>query len=501
MKDTQAALAAVAAPNALLARIGSIGVRAFGGGGRSAYATRDLTTGSIPGTLWFLAWPHSVEGVLRIADHVVDLALAGLGFGHRALAGMGAAQQFSQLGFTARMGLDIGMRAMLSRAIGMGDTALANRIVLQAGSVTLVYGIAMAAIGLVLTEVLLTLLGVSQGVVAEGAAYMRVTFMGQVIVGFQVLTAHALGAAGDTLTPMKASIVMRLVHIALSPILMFGLLGAPHLGLVGAAAANIIAQALAVAILMWVLFSGQSRLRLTLRGYRPDGTILRRLMSIGLPASVTGMERSLAQLLLMGLITPFGDVAVALFAVSRRIEMFSHAGSQGFAQASGTIVGQSIGRGRPERARQTVLWAGGYATVVNAVLSVLIALFPVAVLGIFTRDPDLLDLGQPWVLIQTLGYTAVGIGLVASSSLQTAGATVYVMLVTIGTMWGLEFPLAFFLSRGTELGPYGVAWAMVAAMLARPILYVPYFLSGRWLRIRMFAHEPLARHSSSGRSS
>jgi putative MATE family efflux protein len=493
MGNTPTALAGAAAPKALLARIGAVGARVFGGGRRSAYATRDLTSGSIPGTLWFLAWPHSVEGVLRIADHVVDLALAGLGFGHRGIAGMGAAQQFSQLGFTARWGLDIGMRAMLSRAIGMGDTALANQVVLQAASLTLVYGIVMAVIGLLFTEALLTLLGVSEGVVAEGAAYMRVTFMGQAVIGFSVLTAHALGAAGDTLTPMKTSILMRLVHIALSPILMFGLLGAPHFGLMGAALANIISQALAAAILFWVLFSGTSRLHLTLRGYRLDWAILRRILSVGLPASVTGMERAFAQLLLLGLIAPFGDVAVALFALSRRIEMFSHAGTQGFAQASGTIVGQCIGRGRPERARETVLWAGGFAVVVNVVLTILIALFPIAVLSVFTRDPELLDFGRPWLLIQTIGYSAVGIGLVASHSLQTAGATVYVMLVTIGTMWGIEFPLALFLSRGTELGPYGVAWAMVAAMLARPILYLPYFLSGRWLRIRMFSHESMPR--------
>jgi Na+-driven multidrug efflux pump len=99
-------------------------------------------------------------------------------------------------------------------------------------------------------------------------------------------------------------------------------------------------------------------------------------------------------------------------------------------------------------------------------------------------------------MIQTIGYSAVGIGMVASHSFQTAGATMYVMLVTLGTMWGIELPLAILLSRFTDLGPYGLAWAMVASMLARPILYVPYFLAGRWLRVRLFAHE---RHSTAAR--
>ncbi|MBM2810270.1 MAG: hypothetical protein HW416_1029 [Chloroflexi bacterium] len=481
------------APPTILARLGALGARAFGGGGRSAYATRDLTSGSIPRNLWFIAWPHTVENVLRVADHVIDLALAGV-FGHRFIAGMGVAQQFSQIGFTARMGLDIGMRAMVSRAVGMGDMPLANRVVLQAASLCIVYSAIMALVGLLLTEVLLKLVGVSDSVVAEGAAYMRAIFIGQLPIAFHALTSHALSASGDTLTPMKASILMRAVHIALSPILMFGLLGAPHLGLVGAAFANIISQVIALSILLWVLFSGTSRLKLSLRGYRPDGPILRQILRIGLPASVTGVERSFAQLLLMGLVAPFGDGAVALFALSRRVEMLSHGTSQGLAQASGTIVGQSIGRGKPERARATLLWAGGYAAGANLVLSVLIAAFPIAILSVFTRDPEIQELGRNWITIQTVGYTALGIGMVASSSFQTAGATMYVMFVTLGTMWAIEFPLAFLLSKFTDLGPYGVAWAMVASMLARPIFYVPYFLSGRWLRIRMFAHERTHHH-------
>jgi len=479
---------ATAAPSGVLGWLGAVGARAFGGGGRSAYATRDLTSGSIPRNLWFLAWPHTVEGVLRILDHVVDLALAGI-FSYRHIAGMGAAQQFSQIGFTARMGLDVGMRAMVSRAVGMGDIELANRVVLQAGFLAAIYGVAMSIIGLVFTELLLGLLGISEGVIAEGAAYMRVTFVGQAPVAFAVLASHALSASGDSLTPMKTSILMRAMHIALSPILMFGLLGAPQLGLAGAAFANMISQGIAAVILIWVLFSGTSRLKLTLRGYRLDWVILRQIIKIGLPASITGMERSFSQLLLMGLIAPFGDAAVALFALSRRIEMFSHGSSQGLAQASGTIVGQSIGRGRPERARQTVLWASGYAIVLNVVLSILIAAFPIAILSIFTRDQELLNLGVPWLLIQAVGYSAIGVGMVASHAFQTAGATVYVMLVTLGTMWGIEIPLAVVLSRFTDLGPYGLAWAMVASMLARPILYVPYFFAGRWLRVRLFAHE------------
>ena len=86
------------------------------GRGRSAYATRDLTDGSVRRTLWFLAWPQTADGALRMVDQLADLVWAGF-IGSLAIAGMGVAQLYSQMAFTARMGLDMGMRAMVSRAM------------------------------------------------------------------------------------------------------------------------------------------------------------------------------------------------------------------------------------------------------------------------------------------------------------------------------------------------------------------------------------------------
>ena len=118
-----------------------------GGRRRSAYATRDLTTGSIPRNLAFIAWPQFIEGFLRILDQVADLIWAGF-LGTRAIAGMGVAQQYTQLGFTGRQGIDISQRAMISRAIGMGDQALANHILMQAWTMTVVFSGVMVMIGL-----------------------------------------------------------------------------------------------------------------------------------------------------------------------------------------------------------------------------------------------------------------------------------------------------------------------------------------------------------------
>lgn len=462
-----------------------------GGRRRSAYATRDLTIGSVPRTLWFLAWPQYVEGCLRIVDQVADLVWAGLFGGFRAIAGIGAAQQYLGIGFDLRMGLDMSMRAMVSRAIGMGDSSLANLVVFQAATLTLIYSALMVGIGMFLTEALLHLIGLSPETVDLAAAYMRVQLVGQASIGFQMLAGHALAAAGDTITPMKAGFIARLLKIGLSPTLMFGLLGFPSIGLAGAAWATLIGHFVSLIYLLWVLFRGGSRLHLNLHEYRVDAEIQKRLLKVGWPASINGLERTIAQLSFGFLVAPFGDVAYAAFTVTRRVEMFAHQGSQGIGNAAGTLVGQSIGAGKPERAKQAVFWAAFFGFLINGTLAILMALFPNAFLGLFAREPQFLEAARGWLYIMLAGYAVLGLSTAMAQSFQQAGAPHIVMLVNLGTLWGCV-PLAFLLSKGTPLAELGVAWAMLVPMLVRPLVFIPYFFSNHWLRIRLFSSEPHA---------
>lgn len=461
---------------------------------RSAYATRDLTSGSIPKNLFFIAWPQFIEGFLRVVDQMADLVWAGF-LGTRSIAGMGVAQQYTQMAFTGRQGIDVAQRAMISRAIGMGNQALANHILMQAWTMSLIFGFAMVMIGVFFTEPMLRLLGVSEAVITESAPYMRLYFVGHMATGFQQVSGHALAAAGDTLTLMKSTTVARVAHLILAPLLVFGLIGFPELGLAGAALGNIIAHTLSVAILFWVLFRGSSRLHPRLREYRFDGPLLWQMFKLGVPAAVNGLERTVAQLVMIFFVAPFGDIALAAFTVTRRVEMFANLGSQGMGLASGVIVGQSLGARKPDRAKETIYWAGAYVLVVKSILCLLLFAFPTLVLSIFSRDAEFLALASTWIRIQAFGFIAMGLGQVAQNSFQMAGDTLTPMLITLGSLWGVEIPLAYLLSEFTWLGQFGIAWAVVVAMILRSLAYIPYFYSGRWMKVKMFEQRPVTTQS------
>ena len=455
-------------------------------GRRDAKVYADLSTGSIPRHIFRLAWPQVIEQILNVTDQMVDMIWAGrLPGGFRSIAGLGVAQTFNQLGFMSRQGLEQATRAMVSRAVGAGDLSLANHIALQAFALMGAYSFVMVLVGIFLTDILLRLAGTSEAVHAEAAMYMRIQFMGMTSMAFRMTASSILQASGDVMIPLRATLMTRILHIALSPVLMFGWLGFPSFGLAGAALANVFAQTVGATVNLFFLFSGRTRVRLTLRGFRLDRTILWRLVKIGAPASGTGMERALAQLVLLKIVSPFGDVAVAGYGMTRRLEMFANFGGQGVGQASGIMVGQNLGAGKPERARRSVGWGLVFVVALKMMVAIPLVFFSAYVVMIFTREPEVVALTSGWLQILALAAIFMGVGVVFQQSFNVAGDTVTVMLVTLLVVVAVEIPAAWLLSYPAGVGPVGIAWGNAIGMGVRALIFVPIFFRGRWLTRRV----------------
>ena len=451
---------------------------------RSSYATRDLTKGSIPKNLWFLGWPQVAEGFLSVADQIADLIWAGrLGF--QAIAGLGVAQTYIMLVMTARMGLDAGMRSMIARAVGMRDIAYANHVFMQSLTLSSIFAVIAVVVGLFLTEPLLRILGLSDAVVSQAAGYMRVQFIVMAVMGYQRLSASALQASGDSLTPLKAATVTRVTHLILSPMFIFGVWLFPSMGLTGAAVANLIAVTLGVTMNFYALIKGTSMLSLDLRNYSIDLPLIWRLIKIGAPASVTNMQRGFGQLIVVSIVASFGDVALAAFALTRRTENLVNQSSRSLGRAAGALAGQNLGANLPERAKSSINWALVYITAGTLVVVIGFLLFPDAVAAFFNSEAEFVSQASTWITIVAIGYLSMSAVQVFTQALNSTGDTMAPMVITLSTMWAVEIPLAFALSLLTPLGQFGVPWAIVVGMTLRLIAFVWYYSRGRWLRTGM----------------
>ena len=471
-------------------------VTAVGHGQHRVSLNRDLTKGSIPKNLWFLAWPSMVAGVFQAVDHMAELFFAGF-LGYRAIASIGVAQTWVQVFNSARMGLDTATRAMIARAIGAKDEPLANYIAMQ--STLLNSGIALTfmMLGLFFAEALLRVLGVSEDIVAAGLLYLRWRFVSTTTFTILWHASNLLLAAGDSVTPMKAQGISRVLHVTLMPMLMFGW-GLPAFGLAGAAMAASFAQLIAATLPLYLLFSGRSRLHLSFRHLRLDFPLYWRMIRLGAPASVTSAERSVAQLLMVFLVAPFADIALAAYSLSQRLQMFANLGQMGLGQAAGVLVGQNLGAQSVPRARATAWWALGYSVLASLIVGALIFFFARTVLSFFSREEALLAVAVPWVQIMVVGFLALGAVNVFTQIFNTAGDTLLPMVVTLASVWLVELPMAVILSGQTanwlpfgwahslasliNLGQFGIAWAIVLAVTFRLVVYLPYFLWAPWAK-------------------
>jgi len=402
--------------------------------------------------------------------------------GAAAIAGVGVSGMIVMLINSARMGLATGTRAMVARFVGAEDARGANHIAQQAIVISSAFSIVIAVIGIFFTEPILILFGLEADVIVEGAAYMRIMFVGSSAMSFRVMTEGIMQSSGDTVTPMRIAIGYRLLHAVLVPFLIFGWWIFPRLGVSGAALTNVISQGLGLAVGLWFLFMGRTRLRLTLRHFHFDPDIIWRIVKIGIPASISAVERTFTNVALMWIIAPFGTLAIAGHTVHQRVETILMMPCMAFGMASGVLAGQNLGAGQPERAEKTGWLAVVFAEAIMITGSVVILLWAESIISIFSTDPSVVKLGSDFLRISAAGYLVFGFLLVLMQCLNGVGDTLPPMLITLIGMWALQLPLAFFLSRFTDMGVYGVRWAIVVGIAIRATAYVTYFRIGKWKR-------------------
>jgi putative MATE family efflux protein len=318
--------------------------------------------------------------------------------------------------------------------------------------------------------------------VAEGATYIRIQFIGMVTMSAVTVSQSIMQASGDPMTPLRMSLTYRLMHIALCPLLVFGVLFFPRLGITGAALSNVITQGLGGAFGIWVLLTGRSRIQVSLKRFRLDGNMILRAVKIGIPASLTNMQRSLADLLLVRLVAPFGTLALASHSLMQRLDMFVQTPAGGLGTASGVLAGQNLGAGQPQRAVKTGWTAAGLATIVSVVFSIVILFWAEGMFSIFSSDREVIRMASAFLRINIVSYVVWGVVVALSMCLNGVGDTMVPMVTNLTTMLGLQIGLAYVLSRYTPLGLYGIRWAVVSGIVARGIIYTLYYRHGRWLK-------------------
>lgn len=440
---------------------------------------RDWTQGSILKNLLLLSWPIVVMELLFATSQLVDMIWVGR-LGSNAIAGAGIANIILLVLMSVDMGLFMGSRAVIARCIGVKDQQGANHYAGQIIAFGAFWGAIITATGVTFAENMIGLFDVSPEVLEQGTMYLRTMFAGWISMEVLVMCLYSIQSSGDTMKPMIVEVIIRAVHLTLCPCLVLGLWIFPSMGVSGAALSNVISQCLGAIILLTILLKGRTRLHLALRDFKPVPASIWRILKISIPAVIMQLQKTFGELLLARIITPFGTLAIAAHSLVFKVEMFLSSLPYGIGGGSGVLVGQNLGAGQPKRAEKSGWLALAIVESFIVICCIALLIWAEPVMSIFTNEPDLLEIGSTFLRIATLTYIMLAIVNVLQFAIAGAGDTLPTMIFSIISTWIVQLPLAYFLPQLTNLGVYGVRWAMVGGMTVGAIMYITYFLIGRW---------------------
>jgi len=431
--------------------------------------------------IWRIAWPVMVMQALYTALSVVDMFWVGR-LGPVAVAAVALGGSAHGVLFTVGQVFSIAVLALAARAAGQGDrrgvAESAKHALLAAG----LFSLAPAAAGALLSGRILALLGATPEVVSVGAPYLAVLFGYLPVFYFGMVAYSVFQAVGDTRTPMLVTLAANVLNAVLDPVLIFGWLGFPRLGVTGAALATAACQSAGVLVTVLVLH------RRGLLGLGPGlrWRTVRTVFAVGVPAGLQAVTRPVTGMLLFGLVTGFGVAATAAFGIGLRILGVMYVYLGGLGSAGEALVGQSLGRGRPDLAvsvsrRVTVL-----AFLVQLAVLPLVFLFAPLVTRLFNGDPGVVRFGTEYLRVLAPVLVLLGLSTGWASAQRGAGATGPPMYAALVSNWLVKLPVAWLLSRATGLGVTGV-WVGIGVSIA-----VETVMVGLWYRLGNWQRKELA---------
>ncbi len=448
---------------------------------KSSRKTRDWTSSRILSNLLSLSWPMIVMESTYMVSQIFDMFWVSKA-GSASIAAIGIAGLIPMIVSVLDIALLSGGRAMISRFIGAGDQEGAHKTAAQLYIMAFCWGLVISIAGYLFADKLIGLFGVGPDVASEALKYMRVVFLGWIAMEMLIMGLYIMQSAGDSLNPMILEIIMRVIHVSLSPFLVLGIWIFPALGITGAALSSVISQIIGAGIGFFLLFTGRTRIRLKLSDFKFIPNLSWRILKIGAPNLISMGQMSVVNLITTKLIIPFGTFAIAAHGLVGNIFGFVQAVNAGMGRGVGVLVGQNLGAKKPEQSVKTA-WLGaailqGFSLVFGAV----ILIWAEELVLIFSKDPSLVGIGALFLRISTIGLLVNGFSSAFNSCIGGAGDTLPNMIINIGMIWLIQIPLAIVFSNYTSIGVTGVRWAMTASTIIGALATYVYFQTGRWKR-------------------
>ena len=436
--------------------------------------------------LWRLSWPVMVFMVFQTSLELVDFFWVGM-LGTEAVAALSLSHNIFWMLFTFSHLITVSALSMTSRYRGSGDLSGVKEVVRHTFWLAIIMSALVVAFIFTLGDPILSLYQVNPEIHSMALLYLQVAGSSFLFLYVSVGLAFCLQGIGDSFTPMGILIFTNIINMVLDPILIFGWLGLPALGILGAATASLLARAIGFSLILFVVMSGKispSGLKVpNLFSLRLSAAYFKEKLKIGFPASLQGMTRPITGAIMMWIVALFGTEPVAAFGIGLRLLSFCFILITGLNMGTATMVGQSLGAKLTELTSEIINKAQKMALTVQSTMAAAAFLAAPSIMTAFADDPQVIEVGVSYIRIVVPALVIMGPLHVIAAVFKGAGRTVPHMISALIANWLIKIPVALILSVPFNLETNGVWLAITLSIFAEFGLLLSWYLRKEWLTV------------------
>lgn len=439
-----------------------------------------LTEGPILKSLITLSVPIILANILQTAYQLTDTFWVGR-LGTVAVAAVSISFPIIFLVISMGGGLAMSGTILVAQYKGMNDKKKIDHVTSQTLLMVVIISILLSSIGFFLSPFLIRLMGAEPEVFASAVSYMKISFVGVIFMFVFMVFQSLLRGVGDVKTPMFIVLGTVLLNLILDPLFIFGFGFIPAFGVGGAAVATIGTQGIAAFIGVILLLKGKFQARLHLIDLWPDFPLIKKLFKIGFPASIEHSTRALGMAIMTFLVATFGTITLAAYGIGGRILSFIIIPALGLSMATSTLVGQNIGAGKAERAERITKLSAftGFSVLTVVGIITFFAANPISAFFI-PGEAETIRLSAQFIKVMALSFGFIGIQMSLNGAFRGSGNTVISMILSIVSLWVLQFPLAYLLSMHTSFAETGIWIAFPVSNVIAAFIALLWFAKGTW---------------------
>ena len=430
-----------------------------------------MGTMPIGSLLLSMAWPPTLSMSINALYNVVDSVFVAM-LSEGALTAVSLVMPLQMLMVAIGVGTGVGVNSLIARRLGeqrVDEASLAASVGIRLAFVNY---LVMALIGIFLSSAFVGGFTKDPAVFSDATTYLRIITICSLFFMLQLAMEKIIQSTGQMVLSMIVTITGAVVNLVLDPILIFGLIGAPKLGIAGAAIATVIGQAVASCVALYFCLKKVSGIHIKLLGFRTDRKTIRDIYNVGLPSMVM---MSINSIMVLGYnaILAAHSTAIAVLGVYFKLQSIILMPVFGLNQAAMPILGYNFGARKKARFMETYRKGLGASVVIMIIGMALFQIFPRELLMIFSASDNMLEIGIPALRIISLCFVPAAFGIMRSTVFQATGNGIYSLIASIVRQLIGILPIAYVLMQidGVTMSWYSFPIAEIMGFVLSAILF------------------------------